>query len=278
MPFEVAYLRLSNYRVAGRSSTMGLKGVGVDIATLITAIRTARGKLATNSLDQAANLLDEARQLLEQVGSSQPELCQALAGLTEALEKVTSIQALVGRAGVELGIYLERLGPADDRSNAAAPPPRPADPARRAARSSTPDGQRLTREQADAIRAELPPPVVSMSGQKTHGRWIDENGQAHEIVSGRDEDAEEAARMLREKGIPQRGDVTTTADVEQKLAARMVREGRRHLDVVLNNQPCRGLFGCDTLLPVILPEGYSLTVHAPNYQKTFTGGKQPWSR
>nr|WP_245589831.1 DddA-like double-stranded DNA deaminase toxin [Amycolatopsis balhimycina] len=33
------------------------------------------------------------------------------------------------------------------------------------------------------------------------------------------------------------------------------------------------MFGCDTLLPVILPKGYSLTVHAPNYRKTFTGGK-----
>ncbi|MEC3980410.1 DddA-like double-stranded DNA deaminase toxin [Amycolatopsis sp. H20-H5] len=117
-----------------------------------------------------------------------------------------------------------------------------------------------------------------MSGQKTHGRWVDEHGQAHEIVSGRDNDAADAARLLRDKGIPQRGELTTTADVEQKIAARMVREGRKHVDVVLNNRPCRGLFGCDTLVPVILPEGYTLTVHAPNYQKTFTGGKQPWSR
>ncbi|MEV6902490.1 DddA-like double-stranded DNA deaminase toxin [Amycolatopsis sp. NPDC051372] len=71
-----------------------------------------------------------------------------------------------------------------------------------------------------------------MTGQKTHGRRVDEHGQAHEIVSGNDADAAEAARLLREKGIPQRGDETTTADVEQKIAARMVREGRKHVDIV----------------------------------------------
>jgi hypothetical protein len=52
----------------------------------------------------------------------------------------------------------------------------------------------------------------------------------------------------------------------------------RHLTVVLNQRPCKGDYGCDELVPVVLPEGYSLTVHAPNYRKRFTGGARPWWR
>jgi hypothetical protein len=122
----------------------------------------------------------------------------------------------------------------------------------------------------------MPPPVTGNTGAKTHGRWVDERGEVHEIVSGRDDDSIEAARLLREHGIPPRGELATTADVEQKLAAQMAREGRKHLDVSLNNRPCKGPYGCDTLVPVILPEGYSMTVHAPRYRKTFTGGAKPW--
>lgn len=61
-----------------------------------------------------------------------------------------------------------------------------------------------------------------------------------------------------------------------KAAVRARRDGATHTEVVLNNVPCRGIYGCDQLLPILLPSGYSLTVHGPNYRKTFTGG-QKWS-
>ncbi|WP_370949243.1 DddA-like double-stranded DNA deaminase toxin [Amycolatopsis sp. cg5] len=38
--------------------------------------------------------------------------------------------------------------------------------------------------------------------------------------------------------------------------------------------PGGGLLSCDRLLPVILPAGYSMTVHGPDYRRTFTGGKK----
>ncbi|MEU4806356.1 DddA-like double-stranded DNA deaminase toxin [Actinosynnema sp. NPDC023587] len=50
----------------------------------------------------------------------------------------------------------------------------------------------------------------------------------------------------------------------------------REVTLVLNHRPCRGAMGCDTLLPILLREGYSLTVHGPNYRKRFTGGAEPW--
>lgn len=59
----------------------------------------------------------------------------------------------------------------------------------------------------------------------------------------------------------------------------MRREKIQHASVVINYVPCRLKWGCDNLLPVILPEGYTLTVYGPNYRKTFTGGKRPpWQR
>ncbi|HEX3778741.1 MAG TPA: DddA-like double-stranded DNA deaminase toxin [Pseudonocardiaceae bacterium] len=122
---------------------------------------------------------------------------------------------------------------------------------------------------------QLPPavPRPNVEGKKTHGRWVDEHGQAKPIVSGRDEDSAEVWRILQERGIRLPFAPTTVTDVEQKLAARMVREGRRELSVVLNNRPCRGQYSCNTLVPAILPEGYALTVHGPGgYRKTFTGG------
>ncbi|MEA5366446.1 DddA-like double-stranded DNA deaminase toxin [Amycolatopsis sp., V23-08] len=128
------------------------------------------------------------------------------------------------------------------------------------------------------MRAQLPPPVVRSTGQKTHGRWVDENGQAHEIVSGNDANSAAAWTILQQQGIPLKAAPVTVSHVEQKLAAQMVDEGRQHVDVVLNNRPCRSTFGCDSLLPVMFPAGYSVTVHAPNYRKTFTGGMNPWSR
>jgi hypothetical protein len=244
------------------------------VTELTAAVQTALGKLSTAALKQAAGFLSEAEQSLGQTGSTQPEVQLALDSFKSAAQDVDRVQKLVGRASTMLTAYLERIGATASPDNTTSTTTPPSQPSATAAPAATaPDGQRLTREQAEALQADLPPPVTTMTGQKTHGRWVDEHGQAHEIVSGKDEDAAEAARLLREKGIPQRGDVTTTADVEQKLAARMVREGRQHMDVVLNNRPCRGVFGCDTLLPVILPEGYSLTVHAPNYKKTFSGGK-----
>jgi hypothetical protein len=88
-----------------------------------------------------------------------------------------------------------------------------------------------------------------------------------------------AAQRLLDAGIPQMP--TATADVEMKIAAHMARTGIRHAVVVINNSPCKGRLSCDTLVPILLPEGSTLTVHGTTKQgtpmrKTYTGGARPW--
>ncbi|WP_052396027.1 DddA-like double-stranded DNA deaminase toxin [Kutzneria sp. 744] len=141
---------------------------------------------------------------------------------------------------------------------------------------------RPSTELIQQLRDELPPPVVRGSGQKTHGRWVTPDGTAQPLISGRDELTEQVNDVLRRMGCPTLP-VVASADVELKLATLMREQGRtnpdmRHLTVVINHRPCRGRLGCEGLLPAVLPEGYTLTVHAPNYQKRFTGGAKPWWR
>ncbi len=99
------------------------------------------------------------------------------------------------------------------------------------------------------------------------------------MVSGEDLESAEVWRVLQDMQFPEKGPPVTLTHVEAKLAVTMRRAKIRHASVVLNHIPCRLKWGCDNLLPALLPDGYSLTVHGPNYRKTFTGGKRPpWQR
>ncbi|MCP3805111.1 hypothetical protein NLX83_38185 [Allokutzneria sp. A3M-2-11 16] len=118
--------------------------------------------------------------------------------------------------------------------------------------------------------------------QKTHGRWIGPDGGVRTIVSGEDERTPQINDTLRSMGCP-RVPIATAADVEMKLVALMREKGAddpewRHFTLVINNRPCRGILGCATLIGIMLPEGYSLTIHAPNYHKRIPGGAKPWWR
>ena len=151
-------------------------------------------------------------------------------------------------------------------------------------RPAVPPGQNDTpsAERIEQLRSQLPPPVTRGSGQKTHGRWIAPGGTAQSVVSGRDELTERVNDVLRQLGCPTLP-VIASADVEMKLATLMRDQGdknpaMRHVTVVINHRPCKGRLGCESLLPVLLPEGYTLTVHGPNYRKRFTGGAKPWWR
>ncbi|WP_268844421.1 DddA-like double-stranded DNA deaminase toxin [Streptoalloteichus hindustanus] len=162
------------------------------------------------------------------------------------------------------------------------PAPTPgARPADRAAPSPGPASTSAASDtdQVEQLRGELPPPVQRRSGQKMHGRWVGPDGTAHAIVSGHDDVlTPRVNNVLREAGCPMLP-ASTAADVELKLAVLMRDSGIRHAIVVTNNTPCQGPLGCDTLLPVVLPEGYALTVYGPNnYRRTFRGGAEPWWR
>jgi hypothetical protein len=191
-------------------------------------------------------------------GSAAQDPKDAAARMASAQRALTEVQASLAAVDQHLVRYLALLG---ITTTAGAPPS--------SAGTGPPSAS------IDKLRGLLPPPVVSGSGQKTHGRWVGPDGTDHPVVSGRDADSTAAWEMLKRRGITAWAEPIAVSHVEQKLAARMVREKITHATLVINNTPCGGVLGCDALLPVLLPAGYSLTVHGPNYRKTFTGGAVP---
>jgi hypothetical protein len=139
---------------------------------------------------------------------------------------------------------------------------------------------KLIPDQVETLRRELPPPIPAAergTGRKTHGRWVGADGVPHEIVSGEDVLSANAVARFRSLGYRR---LWIADHVEIKLAEMMCRQHNatgqpQHATLVANQVPCGGTFGCAEVLPVMLPEGCSLTVYAPQYKRTFTGGATP---
>ncbi len=91
-----------------------------------------------------------------------------------------------------------------------------------------------------------------------------------EISSGKDDDSREVGRLLGQRGVPMASRLDVTTHVEMKVAARMIRAEVPHAEIVINQVVCAGRLGC-ARLPVLLPAGYSITVHGPGYTQTFEG-------
>ncbi|GGM45059.1 hypothetical protein GCM10012275_15140 [Longimycelium tulufanense] len=130
--------------------------------------------------------------------------------------------------------------------------------------------------------SDLPPRVTSGTGAKTHSRWITPDGATRSMVSGRDADANHAAKLLADRGMKRTP--MAVDHVETKVAARMARDGIREATIVINNKTCESRgpwgYGCKDLLPLILPAGYRLTVwdydeHGNPRRITYTGGATP---
>ncbi|MGH8792705.1 MAG: DddA-like double-stranded DNA deaminase toxin [Stackebrandtia sp.] len=60
---------------------------------------------------------------------------------------------------------------------------------------------------------------------------------------------------------------------EMKFAAFMRRTGRTEETFVINHPdgPCKGAYGCDSLLGRMLAPGSRLTIHWPGGSRSFTG-------
>ncbi|MGW4829505.1 DddA-like double-stranded DNA deaminase toxin [Amycolatopsis japonica] len=119
----------------------------------------------------------------------------------------------------------------------------------------------VSQDRVDELRQDLPPRVEPGEGQKTHGQWVTDSGEeeAGHIVSGRDDMEAAAVQFFKDQGA--RRMPSTTADVEVKLAVHMQNEGITSATVAVNNEVCKGPFGCETLVPKILPQGSALTVY-----------------
>jgi len=258
--------------------------VPASIAEVIARARRVVTQLDYGRLHlrQGYELVGEALDMVMAAleGSVQWEAAELLAQIAEIRSGIETTLAVLDTAQRDVHTVIERLG-------VLASPPEPAGPTLTPQSGNTPpitkgepdDPPKIPRDRIEALRDELPPPVQPGKGQKTHGRWIGPDGRARSIVSGRDEDAALVDRELQARGMP--GKAARTSDVEMKLAARMARHGIKHATVIINNYPCKGDFGCDTLVPVLLPEGCTLTVHGvypsgTRYYKRFTGGATPW--
>lgn len=235
-------------------------------------------RVAVDALRQVAERVEEARTELAQVtsGSAIGDLPGVYSGM------ISSADEIVGRLLAQLsfldayashvsgGISVPGVITASPASTKARPDP---------ATSVTSSGQ-ITNEQVEKLRQQLPAPIgPDDRGRKTHGRWIGPDGRVNETVSGRDDDAALALRQLQAKGIPRKP--LRTSDIEMKLAARMAENGVTHAAIVINNVPCKGILSCDTLVPILLPDGSTLTVHGVEpdgtpYVKRFEGGARPW--
>lgn len=203
-------------------------------------------------------------------GSSRPEAAQALDLLTQARQSLANILDTAQSAKDTAHAYRTHLAGGDSPSAATVSPPLPkrADPS---CRTTENQSTSTTGKIAELVR-DLPPPVVPNSGQKTRSRWFGEDGEIHSELSGKDDKHRQAVRVfeedMRSRRIP-----STVVDVEIKLAAHMRANGIRSATLAINNQPCRGPMGCDALVPVVLPPGYTLTVIGPNgFRREYKGG------
>lgn len=246
---------------------MSVEDLVGQVRQVVAAVGQARACLV-----QAQAELGEARDAMAAAtyGTSDAEVGQ-LVPLMESLSEQLgqSMQTLDAASGL-LTAYVERVGGPGD-AGATIPPPPPSAPSPRASASDV-------RERVEQLRRQLPTRSAGERRQKTHGRWFAPGQDATELVSGVDALTERVNEALRAEGCPRRP-VTAAADVELKLAAHMRDQGVREATLVINNEPCRGDLGCDTLVPAILPEGYSLTVFGPGgFEKRYTGGVKPWSK
>ncbi|XVS62333.1 DddA-like double-stranded DNA deaminase toxin [Actinosynnema sp. CA-299493] len=248
-----------------------------------------------DALGQAEDLVEEAHDLLAAnlrgAVDLESDTERTLARFTEVKDGITDLWKILGMGMDRAQAALTTL----TGENAAPPPPdapRPAQPPRRPPerQSSTPPQVRpvepsappvIPPEKVEELRRELPPDVPPADQRppgtprpKTHGRWIGPDGQTRPVVSGEDEMYRESETALAALGL--RRKLTRASDVEMKMAAYMRNHGVRSATLLINNTPCRGPLGCDELVPVLLPEGATLTVHGANgFTKTYAGGATP---
>ncbi|HEX5401850.1 MAG TPA: DddA-like double-stranded DNA deaminase toxin [Pseudonocardiaceae bacterium] len=240
---------------------MSIGDLGRELQRIADGLPAATLRQAAESLAQAALTLAQCAE-----GSTSQEPVDAVAEFTAACRQVTDTLRLVLRAEQAIRSYQRSIGApaAHAELDTARPRPSPA----------------FSNTQVDRIRAGLPTRMARGgdrsrdSNRKTHGLWFDEHGHSDDVVSGCDADQARVAAILAEMGMDR--ELTITADVEMKVAARMRERGVRRVTLVINHKVCEGRFGCDRFLPILLPEGCELTVYDVDGKKTYRGGQPPW--
>ncbi|WP_433271781.1 DddA-like double-stranded DNA deaminase toxin [Actinosynnema sp. CS-041913] len=256
-----------------------------DVGAGVRAACT-KGMQARAALEQAEDLAQAAHDMLARALEGARHLesdgAQVLAAFTGVVDACKGyLWPLLNEAVKETERYADRLA-AEQAPTGQRPAGLPAQPQQQPpARQVEPyDPPVIPPERIEQLRRELPPPVVPNTGQKTHGQWIAPDGTVRAVRSGFDQDSALVQNQLARMGMP--GGSGRSGDVEQKLAAHMVANGIGHATLIINHRPCRGRDdSCDTLVPILLPEGSTLTVHGQTANGTrtrtrYTGGVEPW--
>lgn len=218
-----------------------LEAVAEELGRTIAAVRAV-----LSELDAAYRQVDEILDGAAGHGDVEPPLLAAHEQATDLLDVLAVVEW-------QLRAYLARASPG---IKPAPEPPRPL---------------------VERLRRELPPDIIpphvrprGTPPAKTHARWVGPDGVVHVDTSGRDAKYQQALLWFEAQPggrIPRRA-----SDVEMKLAVHMRLEGIRSVTVVINHVPCPGEWGCDALVPKILPPGSSMTIHgAGGFLKTYRG-------
>lgn len=132
---------------------------------------------------------------------------------------------------------------------------------------TAPDGSRYPDAAAGVVDA-MEPRVRTGRGDKTVGIMDGAVGQP--ITSGSDESwSPEVRKNAVARGVSPQTARYLASHVEMKAAELMIREGRQHSELVINNVPCdlvpgKGI-GCEQALEKYLPAGSTLTVHGTTH-------------
>lgn len=116
-------------------------------------------------------------------------------------------------------------------------------------------------------------PVRENDDGKTHGVWIDRDGQEKPLVSGVSPYSRLADKHAERLGTP---GMWLTSHVEIKFAMLMRERGLRDETIYINNEVCRGLASCPQWIEAFLPPGAKLTVHWPGGGPWTFEGRESW--
>ncbi|MGX7825496.1 DddA-like double-stranded DNA deaminase toxin [Actinokineospora sp. 24-640] len=235
-------------------------------------------------LDAAADMIDAGTAILSRVvaawdeaisvaaaataGSSQPEIVQALALLTQARQNLASILQTARSAKDSAHAYRVHLAGGGSPSTAAMTPPTTSTPPLNPVPSPTVVNRHGDRYPEDALPYSDDLPARVRRGQRNSPMTgiVEVGGRFLGEISATTTDiwTEEVARRTQRLGLTDPTVRVLYNHVEMKTVAMMIRSGATHARIVINHAPCgsepRAGKGCDAYLPEFIPAGSTLTV------------------
>ncbi|GAA4902552.1 DddA-like double-stranded DNA deaminase toxin [Stackebrandtia albiflava] len=251
-----------------------------ELQSFIDAATTAAETLVS-ALTQSRQYGDDLAEELDgmSVHGTADQIREAVIKLDEAIALLGSIQRKADEAHTTAEAAKETLRP-DLGQNTRAAPARPV--------SESP----IPTEAATAKTCDPNPHLIDMPTMPpktkrgrgmpqhpTHGRWVGRSEFDRKLQSGADEETRAVdelwSRVRRPDEVPS---LMIATHVEPKFAVRMRRQELKNETIVINNPdgPCGYAtslrYGCDQILPRLLPPGASLTVYWPDgNQHTYHG-------